>query len=286
MEAKRQTSTSSLGPKDSPFAPILSWMQSKLNGTQKNKNQNLSSAPRYIPEGSLKEESSDWRHGLLAIGTFGSSEIKTDIEKHNLQRNFPCLDHLQDFTSEEVGELQKELNNLLHFKNDCTKSVSTVEPEPPGLGTDQFFTCSTNLEVSGKSNNSFSSDSGGKDGELQNDNGVVPCRGRDVYLDSANSTIGKRSISFLLKKIFVCKSGFAPAPSLRDPVSEARMEKILRAILQKKIYPQSSCPTSSTKKYLENRQISSVGKEEETYEKEDEGSKWVKTDSESVDFKL
>ncbi|KAM1047306.1 hypothetical protein ACFX1X_026946 [Malus domestica] len=81
-----------------------------------------------------------------------------------------------------------------------------------------------------------------------------------------------KSLSFLLKKVFVCSSGFAPAaaaPGLRDPVPESRMEKILRAILHKNIYPRSSSTsTMSMKKYLENSNPKSAK------------AKWDKTDSE------
>ncbi|KAI5320054.1 hypothetical protein L3X38_039762 [Prunus dulcis] len=114
---------------------------------------------------------------------------------------------------------------------------------------------------------------------------VVLSRGKDVCLENTNTAIGKKSLSFLLKKVFVCRSGFAPAaaPGLRDPILESRMEKILKAILHKKIYPKnSSASTMSMKKYLENRHniAKSANDEEINIDKEDEGSKWVKTDSE------
>ncbi|KAF8406828.1 hypothetical protein HHK36_005949 [Tetracentron sinense] len=97
-----------------------------------------------------------------------------------------------------------------------------------------------------------------------------------------HNAIRKRSLSFLLKKMFVCGSGFAPAPSLRDPLSESRMEKLLRAILHKKIYPQKSSPSSSMKKYLENRHTLKTSSEDEMQEKANDGCKWVKTDSECM----
>jgi len=64
----------------------------------------------------------------------------------------------------------------------------------------------------------------------------------------------------------------------------------LRAILHKKIYPQGSCSaTPFIKKYLEATPISQFDEEEDNEDGDDEeelatvsenGSKWVKTDSE------
>lgn len=52
-------------------------------------------------------------------------------------------------------------------------------------------------------------------------------------------------------------------------------------MLTKKIYPQKSSRTSSTKKYLEDyRPTSEAEKEEESRNTSREGSKWDKTDSE------
>lgn len=57
--------------------------------------------------------------------------------------------------------------------------------------------------------------------------------------------------------------------------------QILRAILNKRIYPQSSSPKATTaKKYLQNRQFYMTDSEDEMLNKANEGSKWVKTDSE------
>lgn len=57
--------------------------------------------------------------------------------------------------------------------------------------------------------------------------------------------------------------------------------QILRAILKKKVYPQSSSPSLAAKKYLDNsNKPKSTNYENEIFEKTDDGSKWVKTDSE------
>ncbi|KAF7814012.1 sm-like protein LSM1B [Senna tora] len=85
--------------------------------------------------------------------------------------------------------------------------------------------------------------------------------------------------------MFVCGSGFAaaPQPSLRDTLQESRMEKLLRTLLHKKIYSQSSSSRpSSTKKCLEDKKMPRKRNEDEpTEDKTGDGCKWVKTDSES-----
>ena len=55
---------------------------------------------------------------------------------------------------------------------------------------------------------------------------------------------------------------------------------MLRTILHKKIYPQSSSPKLSTRKSLESSHIPKTANGNEKGEKADDGSKWVKTDSE------
>jgi hypothetical protein len=54
--------------------------------------------------------------------------------------------------------------------------------------------------------------------------------------------------------------------------------KVLRALLHKKIYPQSNT-SISTRKYLENKEAETRD-ESEMEEKEIDRCKWVKTDSE------
>ncbi|GKV17952.1 hypothetical protein SLEP1_g28397 [Rubroshorea leprosula] len=118
---------------------------------------------------------------------------------------------------------------------------------------------------------------------------VVFNRGKDICLDHTKSSIGKTSITFLLKKMLVCRNGFSPAPmpSPRDLISnQSRMERMLRAILNNKIYPQSSASTKRiSAKYLESTNM--LKSADNQYEKIDhykvhDGSTWVKTDSEYI----
>uniref|UniRef100_UPI001C13001A hypothetical protein n=1 Tax=Proteus mirabilis TaxID=584 RepID=UPI001C13001A len=65
-----------------------------------------------------------------------------------------------------------------------------------------------------------------RSGSLQRSTNLVLNRGKDVSVDSAKNTIGKKSFSFLLKKMFVCNSGFPSGPSPKAPIPESRMEKV------------------------------------------------------------
>ncbi|XP_065851110.1 protein NEGATIVE GRAVITROPIC RESPONSE OF ROOTS [Euphorbia lathyris] len=97
---------------------------------------------------------------------------------------------------------------------------------------------------------------------------------RKAINNNVANSIKKKSFSFLLKKMFVSRPEFTPKLNLRDQLPQSTMEKILRAILHKKIYPQNPNSTnSSTKKVLHKKH------KEET---KDNGSKWVKTDSEYI----
>ncbi|KAE8681364.1 Detected protein of unknown function [Hibiscus syriacus] len=113
---------------------------------------------------------------------------------------------------------------------------------------------------------------------------LVHSRWKDVSLDNSKAAIGKKSLLFLLKKMFVCINGFSPAPiSLRDPALESRMEKMLKTILHKKIYPQNHGNKLTTKKSLESSaHIARTINGDDKTEKADDGSKWVKTDSKYI----
>lgn len=164
-----------------------------------------------LQERPFKEEFSDWPHGLLAIGTFGNNNVKKEVEKCSLQGSeASCQDHLQDITLEEVGELQKELK--LIFDKQVVESSSLDEPD-------------TSFEIDRTTSHATYEDIANEGSPLQRSNSAVLSRGNDSRLDSANNVIGKKSLSFLLKKMFLCSSGFTPTPSLRDPLPELRLEK-------------------------------------------------------------
>ncbi|KAL8466372.1 hypothetical protein ACS0TY_035465 [Phlomoides rotata] len=249
---------------------FFNWMQSKFNGDKK---PNAVLATNQTKKEPPKEEFSDWPQGLLTIGTFGNRDVREE-EVIVPQCSSPDF---SEFTSEEVSKLQKELTKLLSKK---------PEEQPPiaDLPLDRFLNCPSSLEVDRTTSNRFSTYSDDKDEEeIDRTIRIILGRCKDVCeKKKKNNTIGKKSLSFLFKKVFACTSGFNPTTSLRDPFQESRMEKLLRTMLTKKMYPQRS---SSTKKYLQDyRPTHEAEKDEETRNKSREGSKskWDKTDSEFI----
>ncbi|PPD97410.1 hypothetical protein GOBAR_DD05560 [Gossypium barbadense] len=265
---------------------MFSWVQNKLSSKKSN----------IIPDNNhtkqpCKEEFNDWPHGLLAIGTLGNKIKQEADQKANLHQCVPStqdhVNYLHGLTAEEVGKLQKELN--LIFQEHGPTSPANLEA--PSLPFDRFLDADSSTVEDEERVCSGCSDGSNlnnrkDDHHLQYCNSsLVQSRGKDMCSDNSKAAIGKKSLSFLLKKMFVCRSGFSPAPiSLRDPaVMESRTEKLLKAILHKKIYPQNYSTKLSTKKSLEScTHISNTADGDEKIEKADDGSKWVKTDSEYI----
>ncbi|XP_016481073.1 protein NEGATIVE GRAVITROPIC RESPONSE OF ROOTS-like [Nicotiana tabacum] len=255
---------------------FLNWMHNKLNGGQGSRKCNA------VPTtNQTNEEFTDWPYSLLTIGTFGnkSSDFKQSqlhVQNDHLLENSPDL---AEFTPEEVGKLQKELTKLLSRKP-AANNADDILP------LDRFLNCPSSLEVdrriSSSRLSSTNSDNFDYD-EEEIDRTIRVIIGRCKDVCSKHNKIGKKSISFLLKKMFVCASGnFGPAPSLRDTFQESRMEKLLRTILSKKINSQNASRTS-TKRYLEDKYPQKKEQEEKKREKTcNDGSKWVKTDSDFI----
>lgn len=173
-----------------------------------------------------KEEVNEWPHGLLTIGTLGNSDLKEDQ-----QSNPPPSpkDHLHGFTPEEVRNIQNELNSYLNEEADHqSNSGAELEKVPNFLPLDKFLTRQSSLKAERNGNNADCDEPKENGSRFQRSGSVVLSRGKDVCLENTNTAIGKKSLSFLLKKVFVCRSGFAPAaaPGLRDPILESRMEKV------------------------------------------------------------
>ncbi|KAK3410762.1 hypothetical protein EUGRSUZ_J02802 [Eucalyptus grandis] len=267
---------------------LFSWVQNKLNGTKGNaKPEPVPSNRHHHVKQEPREEFSDWPQGLLAIGTFGNNDLGENQESQNnlqennqesqdnIQENPSSSPDLSDFTPEEVGKLQKALTKLL-----SRKPSSKVERETTDQPLDRFLNCPSSLEVDRRVSSSLSSEPGDREEDIERTISIIIGKCKEICADNSKKAIGKKSISFLLKKMFVCRSGFAPAPSLRDPLPESRMEKLLRTLLRKKMYPQNTSRASSMKRYLEDKPISRADKEKQ--EEADEGSKWDKTDSEYI----
>lgn len=178
------------------------------------------------------EESSDWpsASGLLTIGTLGRTDLGERSQQYPSQSNVPespsSPDDLSDFTPEEVVKLQKELTKLLSRR----PATSKTQDEMADLPLDRFLNCPSSLEVDRRisSSHCVEPESGyGDDLDIERTISVIIRKCREICEDKKKKeAIGKKSISFLLKKMFVCRSGFAPAPSLRDTLQESRTEKV------------------------------------------------------------
>ncbi|KAK4395051.1 Sm-like protein LSM1B [Sesamum angolense] len=259
---------------------FFNWMQSKFNGGQGDKRSNAVPATNHTKKEPPKEEFSDWPRGLLAIGTFGNTDLRdrrdTQVEQ-NAVSEVPQADEcsspdFSEFTAEEVGKLQKELTKLL-----SRKPATKAEEPIADLPLDRFLNCPSSLEVDRTTSNRFSTYSDDKDEEeIDRTIRIILGRCKDVC-EKKKKAIGKKSLSFLVKKMFACRSGFGPTPSLRDTFQESRMEKLMRTMLTKKIYSQSSSRSPSSKKYIEDcRSTSTAEREEEAQDKGQDGSKWVR----------
>lgn len=199
------------------------------------------------------EEFKDWPDSLLAIGTFGNRSsdlkengqqeqskvhVKDDIEDDDEQTSSPDL---AEFTPEEVGKLQKELTKLLSRKPPTAVKSEIVELKNNNatdddnlLPLDRFLNCPSSLEVDRRINSSRFSSSNYSDNfdyyeeEIDRTIRVIIGRCKDVRnKQNKKKSIGKKSVSFVLKKMFVCTNGgFAPPSSLRDTFPESRMEKV------------------------------------------------------------
>ena len=104
----------------------------------------------------------------------------------------------QELTSEEITQLQKELNALV-----STCDLDSLATLDAGKGAGNI---DDEEETSDQHKQHFA-----------------------TIASSNNKAIGKKSVSFLLKKIFLCGAGLGPAPSLRDPMPsppQTRMEKV------------------------------------------------------------
>ncbi|KAL1203749.1 Protein LAZY 4 [Cardamine amara subsp. amara] len=279
---------------------FFGWMQNKLHAKQGNTHRpSISSASSHQP----REEFSDWPHGLLAIGTFGHKEEKPqklnqEVIQEELSSNVHVNGQAQDrdqdlsssddleevFTPEEVGKLQKELTKLLTRRS--KKRKSDVNKELANLPLDRFLNCPSSLEVDRRISNALCHE---KEEDIERTISVILGRCKAISTESkkkkkkkSKRDLSKTSVSYLLKKMFVCTEGFTPAPNptLTDTFQESRMEKLLRMMLQKKINVQaSSKQTSSTKKHLQNKQQLLLKNEEEEGRSSSDGGKWVKTDS-------
>ncbi|CAN1827982.1 Protein DEEPER ROOTING 1 [Linum perenne] len=168
-----------------------------------------------------REEFSDWPHGLLAIGTFGIKDTTNhaDTQQVVVEDDDRIQHETHDFTSEEIEKLQKEKPDLL--KKEKNEDVVANFP------LDRFLNCPSSLEIDRRLSTSLDERYENDDGDdIERTISVILGKCKDIRAKKKEKNIGKKSISFLLKKMFVCSSGFAPQPSMKDTLGESRMEKV------------------------------------------------------------
>nr|GEZ43441.1 hypothetical protein [Tanacetum cinerariifolium] len=193
---------------------LFGWMQSKFSGHGL-KHFNAAKASHHTRQEPPKEEFSDWPQGLLTIGTFGNNDLP--VEKEDIIQETPVTEtsspDLSEFTPEEIGKLQNVLTKLLSKKQEI----------PADLPLDRFLNCPSSLEVDRRlSVTANTEELNEKEEDIDRTIQVILGRCKDICVDSGTKTVGtKKSTPFLLKKIFVCSSGFPTIPGLRDPLPES-----------------------------------------------------------------
>ncbi|KAL9688113.1 hypothetical protein QQ045_032527 [Rhodiola kirilowii] len=234
---------------------IFSWMQRKMQG------QAASCAaknPDHVPQEIYNEaEFSDWwpGSGLLAIGTFGLNKNLQNAEKDDQKLNL--TDTQTDATSTVTPEQVLKMSDNL---------CSMIEEDD-----DDDIKAEDSSDLSGIERSISFALSRGKS--------------KEVRTNGLKKEIGKKSFAILFMKMY--KRGFLPSPGL-NPMPESRIDKILRAILHKKIYPQSSSATVLAKKKCLRNKPSDSRCEDHDHRNEitatvvNKDSKWIKTDSDYI----
>ncbi|XP_027173990.1 uncharacterized protein LOC113773552 [Coffea eugenioides] len=263
---------------------IFSWMQSKLNGNQRSSKPNTKPAKYHLMHDTCKEEFSDWPSGLLAIGTFGNNN-PNDPEKSNLPgEECPSQEYPEEFTHEEMREIHTELKLLLNQQ--ALADSDLAEESANDIPQEKFFDVSKSFEDDRSTCGELISDNLTSKGRHYQSNKSIHTKGKNSDMDKKNN-IRKRSLSFLIRKAFHRTVKPQLSPQFKDALPDLKLEKsilekILRTILHKKVYPQSSTPKAPIKKCLDSKHQSETDGEDEMLDSTSEGSKWVKTDSDFI----
>ncbi|CAL5071798.1 unnamed protein product [Urochloa decumbens] len=278
---------------------IINWMHNRFNGKQDKRRSEagaVNNSARDVPvrescrQEHAREEKSpngDWPQGLLSIGTLGDEPPPPPDGGASQAAG----GDVPDFTIEEVKKLQDALNKLLRRAKSKSSSSrgsgATDEDRAAQLPLDRFLNCPSSLEVDRRISLRHAAGDGGENGEFSPDTQIILSKARDLLVNSNGAAIKQKSFKFLFKKMFACRGGFGPAPSLKDPV-ESRMEKLFRTMLQKKMSarPSNAHAASSRKYYLEDkpsgRMIRDRSHEEEDDDKGSDSFKWDKTDTDFI----
>ncbi|KAG8050095.1 hypothetical protein GUJ93_ZPchr0009g159 [Zizania palustris] len=246
---------------------IFSWVANKISGKHEaNRFPANSSAPyRSNVSDCRKDEFSDWPQSLLAIGTFGNKQIEEVAPVQNSSDNVQSVQDAIKFTEEELDRIRKEFETLLAISD---------QAEAQGSHDD-------NEQVASQKHTDGNDDE--KHRRQVMNKRVIISKTKDS-LGKKGNTLKTRSVASLLK-LFMCKGGFSSVvPELRNSFPKSRMEKLLKAILQKKIHPQNSSSLVA-KRHLDwkpNEKEINECLEDALRDLDDDGTKWVKTDSEYI----
>ncbi|XP_058757529.1 protein NEGATIVE GRAVITROPIC RESPONSE OF ROOTS-like [Vicia villosa] len=197
---------------------IFKWMQNRFNGTNEKMKSSSISTTHYMMSDSDRQDLINDWDEALVLAIGTFGNINNNL-KEDYNKNIDEEDSYNSF-------------------QDCTKELCFEE--------DGNF--ENGVKINLEENNFCPS------------NNLIYNRGSRECLDKSKNGVSKKSLSFLLKKMFVCGNGLPPTtPLCKDLLStDSRMEKILKAILHKKIHPQDLCSTTFVKKYLVNNSMKKI----------------------------
>ncbi|XP_066394383.1 protein DEEPER ROOTING 1-like [Miscanthus floridulus] len=250
---------------------IFSWVANKIGGKQEPKRSAANStAPAY--RGNVSEcrndEFSDWPQSLLAIGTFGNKQLEEEVAESS-SANVQTIQDPAKFTEEEVDNLRREFEVLLLQGNGQAEAQGSCE----------------DVQVASKQHDGEDNNEKQRREQLMN---------REMIISEAREIVGKKKSAKLkprlmasLLRLLACKGGFTtPVLEPRNSFPQTRMEKLLKAILQKKIHPQNSNTVATRRRLdwkLDEKEINECLEDAlRDLDDDDDGAKWVKTDSDFI----
>uniref|UniRef100_M8C1U7 Uncharacterized protein n=1 Tax=Aegilops tauschii TaxID=37682 RepID=M8C1U7_AEGTA len=291
---------------------IFSWMANKISRKQEaSRFPASSSGPSRsnVPD-CRNDEFSDWPQSLLAIGTFGNKQIEEVAQVQDTSEDGQSMQDAIKFTEEEVDRIQKEFAMILASKDQAeahdshddeqVTSHKDVDESINEKHRDQLLNKKVVISKAKDSLGKKASTLKPRSKELFPHKDVdesINEKHRDqllnkkVVISKAKDSLGKkastlkpRSVASLFK-LLMRKGGCAAAvPDPRSSCPQSRMEKLLKAILQKKIHPQNSSALVP-RRHLDwkpDEQEINECLEDALRDLDDDGAKWVKTDSDFI----
>jgi hypothetical protein len=159
---------------------------------------------------------------MLSIGTLGNEQTAPALAEDQA---------VPDFTVEEVKKLQDALNKLLRrakSKSSARGSTAGAGDDEQNLPLDRFLNCPSSLEVDRRLSLRLQASEAGQNGaEFSPDTQIILSKARELLTSTTGGGgVKQKSFKFLLKKMFVCRGGFAPQPSFKDSI-ETKLEKVI-----------------------------------------------------------